>query len=297
MTRQSLDTRDAELDVLRMRTAELERELAAATAEAQRATDRLKAELLGTVSHELHSPLAAISGYAATLLRHHARLAPQERHEFIEAIAASAERLRVRIDRLLEMAQLAAGQIALERAPLDLAAVAREATEAAPNALSPARREQFSFHLHVAPGPAPIVLGDLRRLREVLDHLLENAVKYSPEGGPVVVSLRASPEIPATLLARQPAFATAEVPTAGYVELTVRDSGIGIRDEHLTRIFERFYQIDTSLTREAEGMGLGLALCERIVALHGGAIWAESSAGQGSALHVLLPAAVAGMPA
>lgn len=297
MARQSLDMRDIELDVLRKRTAELERELAAATEEAQQATARLKAELLGTVSHELHSPLAAISGYAATLLRHDARLAPQERHEFLEAIVASAGRLRVRIDRLLEMAQFAAGQVALERAPLDLTGVAQEATEAAPAALSPARREQFSFHLHIAPGPAPIVLGDLRRLREVLDHLLENAVKYTPEGGPVVVSLRASPDVPAALLARRPALASAEVPTAGYVELVVRDSGVGIPVEHLERIFERFYQVDTSLTREAEGMGLGLALCERIVALHGGVIWAESSEGQGSAFHVLLPAAVAGMPA
>jgi len=135
---------------------------------------------------------------------------------------------------------------------------------------------------------APTVLADPRHLRTVLDNLLENAVKYSPEGGVIEVRLRP--------VARSADAGAPGAPRVGaslrerpLLEIRVRDSGVGIPTEHLGRIFERFHRVDTRLTREVDGLGLGLAICKRIVELHDGEIWAESESGTGSTFHVLLP--------
>jgi signal transduction histidine kinase len=111
--------------------------------------------------------------------------------------------------------------------------------------------------------------------------VLQNAVTYSPAGGDVVVSLRpyASPSD----------HSSDHRTAARAVEIEVRDGGIGIPTEHLDRVFERFHRVDTRLTREAEGLGLGLAIARRVVELHGGSIWAESDLGSGSTFHIVLP--------
>ncbi len=156
--------------------------------EALEGMELLKAELLGTVSHELRGPLASIKGYAATLLRHERRLAREERHQFLLAINEASDRLEVIIERLLEVSQLETGQIALQRSPVDVAHLASEAIAAMEERVTAALPGRFVFHLQPenadgTPGLAvPLILADPRRLREVLDNLLENATKYSPEG-------------------------------------------------------------------------------------------------------------------
>ncbi len=272
-------------------------------AEALREADRLKSELLGTVSHELRSPLAAIKGYAATLLRHERRLAREERRDFLVAIDEASARLAIIIDRLLEMSQLGTGSVQLHRVPVDVVHVAREAITAAERAATRRSTPYHEFTLRVVNAEGrpthavPPLSADARRLREVLDNLLENAVKYSPDGGEVEVLLRS---VPAghTRAARHtaPSAATPEgepdaeaAPGRPALEICVRDTGVGIPDEHLGRIFERFHRVDMRLTREVDGLGLGLAICKRIVELHGGTIWAESRPGKGSTFHVLLP--------
>lgn len=272
-------------------------------AEALRVADRLKAELLGTVSHELRSPLASIKGYAATLLKHERDLSAGERHEFLEAIVQASDRLEEVIDRMLEMSQLETGTVRLGSAWVDLEQLARDAVRDAQRrgAERGADRFTFSFTLRFASEPrqSPAVVGDRRRLREVLDQLLENAMKYSPNGGTIDLTI-------------QPYFAAAHGENHGkiqdardmrrdeelagalpreMVEIVVRDSGIGIPAEHLDRVFERFHRVDTRLTREAEGLGLGLAIAKRVIELHDGTIWAESVAQGGSAFHVVLPLA------
>jgi signal transduction histidine kinase len=142
--------------------------------------------------------------------------------------------------------------------------------------------------------------GDRHRLREVLDQLLENAVLYSPEGGPVEVVIR--PVVLAGQAGSEPAALghdesrTVQRGTSlsgrepqQMMEMCVRDHGIGIPPEQLGRIFENFHRLDTRLTREVNGLGLGLAICKRIVELHGGTIWTESKVGMGSTFHVRLP--------
>ncbi len=278
----------------------------AMTREAREEAERLKAELIGTVNHELRSPLAAIKGYAATLLRHERRLTRDERHEFLLTINEASDRLEVIVERLLEMSELEAGSIRIDRVPVDMAHLALAAiahTEQQGSAQTPGR---FTFKLSLEdaggqPAEAvPPILGDPRRLHEVLHNLLENAMKYSPSGGVIEIVLRPimsqqvySLGLPGLQPADGPAGEDHSSPLPQQprplLEIRVQDSGMGIPAEHLERIFERFHRVDTRLTREVDGLGLGLAICKRIVSLHHGIIWAESGPGNGSIFHVWLP--------
>jgi signal transduction histidine kinase len=245
---------------------------------AELAGEPLSADLLGTFSHEMRSPLAVIKGYASTLLRHERRLPRAERHEYLTAIAAATDQLDAIITRLLHFAALEAGDAPLDRFGVDLVPIVRDAVAAAHVAAAAQPEAPTMIVVRVQDGDGhaaeqePLILADPRAMREVLDHLLENAVKYSPQGGEITVTLRPS--------------------GARLLEVIVRDQGIGIPDEHLGRVFQRFHRVDVRLTREVDGLGLGLAICRRLVELHGGAIWAESELGAGSAFHVLLPLAL-----
>lgn len=243
-------------------------------------------ELLGTVSHELRSPLAAIKGYAATLLRNGQRLPPEEQREFVETIHQASERMEAVIDRMMEMAQLEVAAPELEYHPLNFAALVQASVEHAEWEIGKfGRRLVLTQDVSQVSDTPALVLGNERRLRIVLDHLLENAVNYTPDGGSITVTLtsRHADTAPAS---------TTHAPAGKekvLFEMVVRDSGRGIPPEDLQRIFERFHRVDMRLTREVDGLGLGLAICKRIVELHGGVIWAESTVGVGSAFHVLLP--------
>ncbi len=282
---------------------------------ALREMELLKAELLATVSHELRSPLASIKGYAATLLRHERRISREERHEFLLAINEASDRLEVVIDRLLEVSQLETGTIMVDRASVNLTHLAHEAIIALEERLvngqddklnaitSENRRFTFTIRVEDAHGrqmhDEPIIQADRLRLREVLDNLLENAINYSPEGGAIEVLIR--PILPQRHKEREKANgqegkakkAASTRPSLGWdqhmMEISVRDEGIGILPGQLKSIFDRFHRVDTRLTREVNGLGLGLAICKHIVELHDGMIWVESEFGKGSTFHVWLP--------
>lgn len=272
---------------------------AVATREAICQMEQLKAELLASVSHELRSPLASIKGYAATLLRHEHRLSREERHSFLLAINEGSDRLEIIIERLLEMSQMDMGAITLQRSPVDVARLAQEAITAKQDLVAlVAGRFSFQLHMESIDGrladSVPPIEADPRRLRELLDNLLENAIKYSPEGGVITVTVR--PIKQSLLLSTSSAENNADGQSPLYpdlytrmLEICVKDSGIGIPTEHLEYIFEHFHRVDMRLTREVNGLGLGLAICKCIVELHNGVIWAESSPGEGSTFHVLLP--------
>ncbi len=275
---------------------------------ALRDMELLKAELLATVSHELRSPLASIKGYAATLLRHERRISREERHEFLLAITEASDRLAAVIDRLFEMSQLETGDITIELTAVNLAYLVREAITALEQRfVEPEHQErQFTFTLqledeHRVPAhEEPVIWADRHHLREVLDNLLDNAIHYSPEGGAIEVIIRpvftrGQTSRPRPVARgdgrddRQTMMPLAKQEAQSMVEICVHDQGIGIPPAHLERVFDRFHRVDTRLTREVNGMGLGLAICKRIVELHGGTIWAESESGRGSTFHVWLP--------
>jgi len=268
----------------------------------------LKAELLASVSHELRSPLASVKGYVATLLRHERRISREERHEFLIAIQDASQRLEVVVDRLLETSQLETATLPLKRVSVNLVDLVRKAISAReryPAEVDTSTMCTFMLRVEDSLGrptdEVPLLQADQRLLREVLDHLLENAALYSPQGGKVEVGLRTrEPDnvhllyqrLSQTPVARR--RSTVVFPQSWpygqpVVEIWVRDHGIGIPSAHLERIFHRFYRVDTSLTREVNGLGLGLAICKQIVELHDGILWAESEVGKGSTFHVLLP--------
>ena len=246
---------------LEQKVTERTRDLADALAQLEKANQH-KSDLLSTVSHELRTPLGAIKGYATALLRFGPRIRQAERREFLESIDAAADRLSALIEDLL-LAQRLENGLPITPEPLNLAELAEEVVaELAPRAID----HDFVCLL---PPDLPLARGDPRRVRQVLANLLDNAVKYSPDGGEICVAASVR---------------------NGDLLVKVRDEGLGIPADHLTRVFERFHRVETGATRTTRGTGLGLAICQGLVQAQGGRIWVESAgAGQGSTFSFTLP--------
>ena len=233
-------------------------------AEAERA-NRAKDEFLAIVSHELRSPLNALRGWGH-LLANSRPLDPALVDRATAAIRRSVEHQARLIDDLLDTARIMSGKLTLERHPVDLA----EVVNAALDVMRPiAAAKGVALHARLD-GPAGMVEGDSGRLQQVVTNLLSNAVKFTSETGRVEVAVRRGAE---------------------RVELAVRDDGIGIAPEFLPHVFDRFTQADTSTTRRAGGLGIGLALVRHLVELHGGVVRADSAGpGRGAQFTIDLPA-------
>jgi PAS domain S-box-containing protein len=241
----------------------------AARAEAD-AANRGKDEFLAVLSHELRTPLNAIIGWARLLTA----------RRFDEAQRAHASRVIERnallqgqlVADLLDISRIAAGKMEIDREPVDLALVVREAVEAV-TAEVEAKRLRLQTELDDAAGE---VLGEARRLQQVVSNLLLNAIKFTPEGGTIAVRL---------------------LRHETNARLSVRDTGQGIEPALLARIFDPFEQGDRSSTRRHQGLGLGLAIVRQLVGLHGGTIHAESAGkGHGATFTVDLPVLAVRLP-
>lgn len=238
----------------------------------------LETELLATLSHELRGPLASVQGYTATLLKHGGTISYDERQEFLVAITDAGRQLEAVIDHIFEIAQLEKGMFVLERTDINLVALVQQAITRTEDRLQQSllARPPFTFSLYVEDNERghiqkePHIQGDARRLKEVIDHLLENAMLYSPCGGAIELGIRQQRHLQ-------------------MVEIWIHDNGIGIPPDLLHRIFGRFHRVDMRLTRETAGLGLGLTICKHIIELHNGVIWAESTSDKGSMFHILLP--------
>ncbi|HEU4401193.1 MAG TPA: ATP-binding protein [Candidatus Polarisedimenticolia bacterium] len=227
--------------------------------------ERVRREFVANVSHELRTPLTAIKGYAETL-RDGGLRDPQRAAEFVGVIHRHAERLRELIEDLLDLAAVEQGQARLVVAP----ASAREAAAQAETVVRPAaerRRQDLAIEI---PDDLPHVLADKDRLAQVLINLLDNAVKFTPEGGRIGVRATSG---------------------QGRVTLSVFDNGVGIPAEDLDRVFERFYRVDRSRDRREGGTGLGLAISKHLVQGMGGTIEVESTPGAGTTFRIHLPQA------
>jgi signal transduction histidine kinase len=229
----------------------------------ERQTDAMKSQLLSTVSHELRTPLASIKGFATTLLRQDVKWDETTQRDFLRIIEEEADRLTEIIDNLLDMSQLEAGALRIDKESIQLRTLIRDVVDE--------MRMRTEAHWFVVDLPAelPRALADSRRVRQVLHNLLENAIKYS-KGGQITVACEVE---------------------NGNILVSVSDQGEGIPSEFLDQVFERFFQIDGASTRRVGGSGLGLSISRGIVEAHGGRIWAESAAGQGSVFRFTLPLA------
>jgi signal transduction histidine kinase len=224
--------------------------------------ERMRSALLATVSHELRSPLTAISGYTDTLLQD-GPWDEQTQREFLEVIALSASRLSALVDNLLDAATLEAGALRLQREPVRVERIA-ERVLAQRRLLA----RGFTLHLETRPG-LPLADADPLRVEQVLANLVDNAIKYSPHGGPIRVRVSS--------------------PDEATVAISVSDRGAGIPPEHLEHLFERFYRVEGS-GAGIKGAGLGLFICKNLVGSHGGAITVESDVGVGTTFTFTLPA-------
>ena len=255
------------------RTAALEQALADL-----KEMDRLKSEFLSNISHELRTPLTPIKGYLPVLLREEfGPLTPSQRR-VLGHIAQSVDRLHRLIDDLLTFMQWESGEIGLA---LGGASVAKVVEEALARAAAGVEEKGVEVTTEIA-ADLPQIRADAAALARALGHLVENAVKFTPQGGHVTVTARLvqpSPLPPGPPAPRQ------------FVELAVRDTGIGIPSEAIPRIFERFYQVDSSSTRQHGGTGLGLAIVKRILDAHAAPIAVESLPGQGTTFSIRLPIA------
>jgi PAS domain S-box-containing protein len=231
----------------------------------ERALEQMKSDFVATVSHELRTPLAAIYGAALTVRRSDLELDDELRDHLLAVIADESDRLASIIEDLLLASHLDSGQLHLVIQECDARELAVGVIEAAETHLP----EGVKIELD-ANGQIPRVVADPNQLRQVLTNLIDNAVKYSPDGGAVRVQLEA---------------------VAGSVRLAVSDHGLGIPQAEQRRIFEKFYRLDPNMTRGIGGTGLGLYISRELVHRFDGRIWVESREGEGSTFFVELPAA------
>jgi signal transduction histidine kinase len=226
--------------------------------------NRHKSEFLANMSHELRTPLNAIIGFSEVLLARMFGQLNDKQDEYLQDVLSSGRHLLSLINDILDLSKVEAGRMELDLAPFNLPL-------ALDNALTLVRERamRHGIRLELAVGAdVGDLVGDERKIKQILLNLLSNAVKFTPEGGRVGVRAEQA---------------------NGTVEVSVTDTGIGISPEDQEAIFEEFRQVGTDYARKREGTGLGLTLARKFVELHGGRLWVKSLVGEGSTFTFSLP--------
>ncbi len=243
--------------------------------------ERTQREFVANVSHELRTPLTSISGYVETLLEDERTglfFTPQVR-EFLEAIYKSAKRMGRLTDDLLAMARVDSGEQKLRPQPVEVGVLIQEAEDA----VAALAREKHGV-LEIGEFPDVEVVADLDAIVQVLSNLIENALNYGVSPASTAQGLSGQSSDGALVV-----LSAAIVPASQDVRFCVEDFGAGIASEHLSRLFERFYRVDKTRSRESGGTGLGLSIAKHIVESHKGRMWVESELGRGSRFCFTLP--------
>jgi two-component system sensor histidine kinase BarA len=242
---------------------------------------RVKSNFLATVSHELRTPLTSVIGYSEMLLEGMAGPVTGDQRDYLTTILGKADHLLRLITSMLELARMDAAQPASEKRAISiLDVIERAATSLTSEA------DRRAINLSLPRGPVPRVVADQRKIRQVLVHLIANAIKFTPRGGDVVVTA----EVGALSPSERGVSTASDITKRIGVRISVRDTGIGISPVAQASIFEPFFQVDQSSTREYGGTGLGLSLAKSYVEAHGGSIWVHSQPGEGSTFTLSLPA-------
>ena len=226
--------------------------------------DRLKSNFLATMSHELRTPLTSVIGYSEMMLEGLGGPLTAEQREYLQIIMEKGENLLQLITSILDISKIEAGRVKLVVSDVDLATVMRDAVAT----VMPLARKK-GLRLSWQPAALPRVQCDREKIRQCLINLVNNAVKFTQAGGAVTVE--------------------AHQVSGDRVGLSVTDTGVGISPQHLPRVFDVFYQVDGSSTREFGGAGLGLAIVKSYVEAHGGEVGVESTVGKGTTTTIVLP--------
>lgn len=224
--------------------------------------EHLRSEVMATFSHELRSPLATIKGYSTALLLEDIDWPDEKRHEFLRLVAEECDNLEGMVGEILDSSLIDVGQLVIERQPLRLPRLAKEVADD--------MQLRTKFHKLVVDFPSgfPIVDADPRRIMQVMRNIMDNAIKYSPDGGLVLTRGEVRPE---------------------DVVVSIADQGVGISPEDLIPLFEKYFRVKSATGYHVPGTGLGLPVARSIVEVHGGRIWAESKVGEGTTLYFSLP--------
>jgi signal transduction histidine kinase len=228
-------------------------------------TNRAKSDFLANMSHELRTPLNSVIGFSEVLLDQLFGAINAKQHEYINNILYSGRHLLSLINDILDLSKVEAGMMVLDFNDFSV----REALETSVMMLKErAFKGEIALHLELAPSADLSIGGDQRKLKQILFNLLSNAVKFTPAGGTVEVSA---------------------VRDGHYIEITVADTGMGIKADDIPKLFQSFTQLESVYTKKFEGTGLGLALTRQLVELHGGRIWVKSEFGAGSRFIFTIP--------
>ena len=252
----------ADLIAMAIDRARLEDE--SATIRDARQIDRLRSEVMAAMSHELRTPLAAIKGYSTALLLDEVKWPEDKRREFLGLIDEECDNLQTMIADILDSSLIDVGQLVIEPQPVRFPRLAHETAD------ETQRRTERHRLIVDFPPDFPIVDADPRRIKQVIRNILDNAIKYSPNGGLVVIRGQVRPT---------------------DVVVSVSDEGVGISPEDLIPLFEKYFRVKSPTGYHVAGTGLGLPVARAIVEAHGGRIWAESKVGQGTTLYFSLPRA------
>jgi len=226
----------------------------------ERELEQAKSDFIATISHELRTPMTAVYGAARTLLRPDVDLSSDQRSELLEMIATQSERLAQITEEVLLASRLDRGEVAVEQDRVEVAELARRTVET--------MQPQLSLAVTLDAPPEACAIGDRDRIEQILINLLDNAAKYSPDGGEIKVSVSEADE---------------------HVRVAVADEGVGIAPTEQQAIFEKFYRVDPHLTQTPGGTGLGLYICRELARRMGGEITVASEPGHGSAFVLELP--------
>ncbi|HEY9855664.1 MAG TPA: ATP-binding protein, partial [Stenomitos sp.] len=259
--------------LLEQRTEQLERTNAQheAALEELRRLSRIKDEFLSVVSHELRTPLSSILGYGEFLEDELPGDLSGDQPEYVARIMQAARQMGMLVDDLLDLTRIASGTMRLDLREVALPDLMVQAAAIAAPLIEPKGQR-----LHLEVSGVSTLVADPGRLLQVLLNLVSNAAKFSPDGSPIYLKAEGTPS---------------------GVAISVVDQGVGIDPSEHDAIFERFYQSDRSLTRQAGGVGLGLSIVKHLVELHHGKVQVESEPGTGATFRVLLPVAVPAVPA
>jgi PAS domain S-box-containing protein len=230
--------------------------------------DRMKSEFVATVSHELRTPMTSIKGYVDILLMGVAGAMPEQQKKFLQVVQDNTERLTILVNDLLDLSRIEAGQVNLITQPVDLAEIIDDSLMEI-NRLTVAEKKSMQFDIQL-PQELPLINGDPERIRQILINLLGNAFHYTLENGRVALS------------AKQ---------IADEVQIDISDNGVGIPAKEQERIFDRFYRGDNHMVIATAGTGLGLSIVSKLINMHHGRIWVQSSGieGDGSTFSFTLP--------